>query len=117
MGKYQPTGKNMTLEGRRAKAELDRQRKEYMPPCTQDPELWWSMDREEIQDAKRWCQTCPLQKACAAYALAAREEFGVWGGLDANDRAVINRRIDNEKKRKDERARRARLRERRANGL
>ena len=39
--------------------------------------------------AKQLCQMCPLKALCAEYALEAREEFGIWGGLTAQDRKTI----------------------------
>jgi len=49
--------------------------------------------------AKAVCALCPVRPECRQYALAAREEFGIWGGLDAAERESLARR------RKRERAR------------
>ena len=37
--------------------------------------------------AKSLCGTCPVQAECRAYALAAGETFGVWGGAAERDRS------------------------------
>ncbi len=36
--------------------------------------------------AKAVCATCPVIVQCRAHALAAREPYGVWGGLSESDR-------------------------------
>lgn len=41
--------------------------------------------------AKKVCSTCPVVAECAAYAITNREEFGVWGGLDEDERRLIIR--------------------------
>jgi WhiB family transcriptional regulator, redox-sensing transcriptional regulator len=44
--------------------------------------------REEV--AKRVCARCPVLEPCRVHALAA-EDFGVWGGLSANEREEMRR--------------------------
>lgn len=39
--------------------------------------------------AKAICARCPVREACAEYALAAREPYGIWGGLSESDREAI----------------------------
>lgn len=41
------------------------------------------------QAAKAVCATCPVIAECAAHALAAREPYGVWGGMSEEDREVV----------------------------
>lgn len=36
--------------------------------------------------AKRICATCPVNAACLQHALDHDEEFGIWGGLDPDER-------------------------------
>lgn len=63
-------------------------------PCHSDPELWWSTDKRETAIAKKACaELCPLRVQCLAYALAAKESDGVWGGLDHDERRNAERRI------------------------
>jgi WhiB family transcriptional regulator, redox-sensing transcriptional regulator len=41
-------------------------------------------DSQDTRDAISICVLhCPSREACLAYALEAREGFGVWGGLSA----------------------------------
>jgi len=40
--------------------------------------------------AKRVCAVCPVKAACLQHALKAGEAYGIWGGLTAAEREVIN---------------------------
>jgi WhiB family redox-sensing transcriptional regulator len=60
-------------------------------------------DTATAEAAKAVCGLCPVRTECGRYALAAREEFGIWGGLDAAERESLARR------RKRERARAPRI--------
>jgi WhiB family redox-sensing transcriptional regulator len=46
--------------------------------------------RNRDSAAKAVCATCPVMQQCRAHALAAREPYGVWGGLSENDREAIH---------------------------
>ncbi|MFJ9948535.1 WhiB family transcriptional regulator [Kitasatospora sp. NPDC091207] len=39
--------------------------------------------------AKALCGACPVRIECRRHALAAREPFGVWGGLGAEERHAL----------------------------
>ncbi|HET6795307.1 MAG TPA: WhiB family transcriptional regulator [Acidimicrobiales bacterium] len=41
---------------------------------------------EEVAAAKRVCGGCEVSGPCLEFALATRQEFGVWGGLDEDAR-------------------------------
>ena len=43
-----------------------------------------------VARAKTICAQCPLRMKCLDWAIA-REEFGVWGGTTARERAAIRR--------------------------
>jgi WhiB family redox-sensing transcriptional regulator len=47
-----------------------------------------------IAKAKRICQSCPVIVQCRHHALTVEEPFGIWGGLDENERreAIARRR-------------------------
>jgi WhiB family transcriptional regulator, redox-sensing transcriptional regulator len=36
--------------------------------------------------AKAICGSCPVRTPCTLYALATRQQYGVWGGLTEDDR-------------------------------
>lgn len=41
--------------------------------------------------ARRVCQNCDVMADCLAYALAAREQDGMWGGLTPTERRRLIR--------------------------
>jgi WhiB family transcriptional regulator, redox-sensing transcriptional regulator len=43
----------------------------------------------ETTAAKRVCDRCDVLTACRDYALATRQPFGVWGGLDEEERRAL----------------------------
>ena len=51
-----------------------------------DAEIFF--DGECVDEAKAICATCPLQSTCLSYAVEC-EEFGVWGGATAEERAAL----------------------------
>ncbi|MER7445004.1 WhiB family transcriptional regulator [Micromonospora avicenniae] len=54
--------------------------------CDTRPELYFSEDAADIEAAKDGCLDCPLSRYNACQAEGWRQEFGVFGGLSANDR-------------------------------
>lgn len=76
----------------RARAEWDRLQGGirgtcHRLPCEVAPTSWWSTDPDDQATAVTGCRGCPLLEVCAAYALAAGERAGVWGGLTPAERA------------------------------
>ncbi|MFI9026378.1 WhiB family transcriptional regulator [Streptomyces sp. NPDC053560] len=55
--------------------------------------------------AKSFCTGCPVIASCLTHALTNREDFGVWGGLDEDERAEMVRqaRLEAERRRRRER--------------
>lgn len=47
--------------------------------------------RAITERTKEFCGFCPVRLACAQYALTRNMEFGVWGGLDEDERRSIRR--------------------------
>ncbi len=41
------------------------------------------------QGAKAVCASCPVIDSCREHALAAREPYGVWGGLTVDEREQL----------------------------
>jgi WhiB family redox-sensing transcriptional regulator len=55
--------------------------------CAQtDPEVFFPERGGSPAAAKAVCRVCPVRVSCLAFALAAGEVFGVWGGLTARER-------------------------------
>ena len=57
-----------------------------------DPEFFFPPRGDPAAEARQICARCPVRTECLEYALAAGEEFGVWGGLDADERKNLARR-------------------------
>ena len=55
-----------------------------------DPETFYAEGGAAVARAKAVCATCPLRQKCLEWAIA-REEFGVWGGTTARERAALRR--------------------------
>jgi len=71
-------------------------------PCaTGHPDDWfqpaadmWGKDitRKHPDWAKTLCDGCPVATQCLTYALDNDEQWGVWGGTTANERAAIRKK-------------------------
>lgn len=75
-------------------------------PTTYDPDDWrldaacrdldtavfFGETEAEIAAAKAVCATCPVREACLDFALVTRQDDGVWGGMDENERRRLRRR-------------------------
>lgn len=51
-----------------------------------------SRRRAQETKAKRICHTCPVRERCLDEAMSRGEQYGVWGGLDAEERRELERR-------------------------
>jgi hypothetical protein len=59
-------------------------------PCEVEPDSWWPTQADSPDElAVRICAGCPVRPECLAYALAAGERDGVWGGLTPAERARL----------------------------
>lgn len=57
-----------------------------------DPNLWHPDADSDPTDAilaKAICGHCPVMLACRRHALANREDWGIWGALDQNERRAL----------------------------
>ena len=63
-----------------------------------DPEIWFPVDErpesEGVQYAKSLCALCPVRvrAECAAFALRAGLDDGIFGGLTPDERRTAKRR-------------------------
>lgn len=59
----------------------------------EDPNLWHPAGKDggavQAVTAQRVCWGCPVRAECARWALEQPEKWGVWGGLDAAERARL----------------------------
>jgi WhiB family transcriptional regulator, redox-sensing transcriptional regulator len=54
-----------------------------------NPSQFFDLAPASIAAAKAICSACEVRTDCLAFALDARESFGVWGGLDADERVQV----------------------------
>jgi len=47
---------------------------------------------DEVTAAKAVCRQCEVTDPCLAFALESRQEFGVWGATDEEERREMLRR-------------------------
>ncbi len=57
-----------------------------------DPNIFFPANDEAAGAAKAVCATCPVREDCLEYAVATRQDDGVWGGLDETERKRVRRR-------------------------
>ena len=61
---------------------------------TEDPELFFPVGNtgpalQQIEDAKKICQSCAVKDQCLNWALDAGQDHGVWGGTSEDERRAI----------------------------
>ena len=69
-----------------------------------DPDMFFASEdvenRQERRDreaaAKAVCARCTVVDDCLSYAIAAGERYGIWGGLNADERRAAKRRTAEE---------------------
>jgi WhiB family redox-sensing transcriptional regulator len=75
--------------------ELDSIRWRLHGRCADDTTGAWFEDRRTVaaRRARRVCADCPVRAACLSAALLFGEEFGIWGGLDPQQRERLDARL------------------------
>jgi WhiB family redox-sensing transcriptional regulator len=62
---------------------------------TEDPELFFPIGSSgamlQVAEAKSVCRRCLVLLQCRMWALSTGQETGVWGGLSAGERRVMQR--------------------------
>lgn len=63
-----------------------------------EPEVFFPEGDEAVvlmltTEAKRYCARCPVRPECLRAALNRGETFGIWGGLDADERRTLVRSL------------------------
>ncbi|WP_216842654.1 WhiB family transcriptional regulator [Arthrobacter sp. NEB 688] len=72
--------------------ELDGIRWRERGSCAADPDGGWFEDLRApaARRARSICAGCPVRRKCLAAALLYGEEFGIWGGLDSDQRHPLD---------------------------
>ena len=80
-------------EARRQRLDLAQVLAEHGPtPCEDgEPAMWWPPASGSSADAVSGCEVCPATVECLAYAVAADDREGVWGGLTRAERLGLTR--------------------------
>jgi hypothetical protein len=71
-------------------------------PPTRERDDFFGDGEGDMEDAKHVCngtytqRVCPIREQCLQFALVNNEHYGVWGGLDALERAYIRRFVPKE---------------------
>lgn len=85
-------GKSSSDNAALSQARIDFYTSEEKIPCTDYVILFDWEDAHSVEEQKKICRTCPLIDKCLKMALLGDEPFGVWGGMDPNERRVLKRR-------------------------
>lgn len=77
----------------RAEREARRDWWEAAACRTADPDMFFSVSavgpgRDEIARAKAVCAACLVRRECLQFAIATRQEHGVWGGTTEEERRL-----------------------------
>jgi WhiB family redox-sensing transcriptional regulator len=57
----------------------------------EDPEIFFPVHGAPASKARKICAACPVKDRCLQYAIDA-DEFGIWAGLDQDERRNSRRR-------------------------
>jgi WhiB family redox-sensing transcriptional regulator len=61
-----------------------------------DPRLFFPVGSgpealDQLDGAKAVCADCPVAQECLIFAVTTNQEYGVWGGLDEEERREVRR--------------------------
>lgn len=56
-----------------------------------DPEVFFPERGGSSKAARAVCNDCPVKVECLRYALANREQFGIWGGTSERERRRLRK--------------------------
>jgi WhiB family redox-sensing transcriptional regulator len=63
-----------------------------MARCVEaDPEIFFPERGGSSKAARAVCSECTVRQECLLYALANREQFGIWGGTSERERRRLRR--------------------------
>lgn len=57
-----------------------------------DPDVFFPHTAADEKHAKSICQGCEVRSECLEFAIAQREDHGIWGGASERERRSIIRR-------------------------
>lgn len=57
-----------------------------------DPNLFFPETDRDAEEIKKICRDCPVRRDCLDFAIATRQDTGVWGGTTEQERRRLRRR-------------------------
>jgi WhiB family transcriptional regulator, redox-sensing transcriptional regulator len=57
------------------------------------PAVFFPPHGDPAAQARQICARCPVRSDCLTYALDADERYGIWGGLDPDERRRLRRKL------------------------
>ncbi|WP_212910593.1 WhiB family transcriptional regulator [Streptomyces sp. TS71-3] len=71
--------------------------RQYAACRNEDTELFFPIGTRgaslrQAQEAKKVCHGCPVAEPCLRFALESGQRYGIWGGLDEDERERLARR-------------------------
>ena len=58
----------------------------------EDTNIFFPLNDDAAGPALAICAQCPVRAQCLEWALATRQDDGIWGGLTENERRVVRRK-------------------------
>jgi hypothetical protein len=58
----------------------------------ENPDIFFPPKTSPGTEAREICQRCPVRQDCLDYAMRADIRYGIWGGLDENERHSLRRK-------------------------
>ena len=95
-GRARPQGGSMTVVPVACEIWVSESWRQIGSCRDSDPNLFYPLGRgrsalEQTEVAKSICRACPSRAPCLAFALATRQDLGVWGGTSPEDRRELIR--------------------------
>lgn len=57
-------------------------------------EIFFSYHKSDIEKAKKTCSKCPVREECLLFAVNHNIFYGIYGGLDPEERKRVKRRME-----------------------
>lgn len=92
---HPPHAPRLIIEG-----EIRPDWRNYAECLDKDPEDWFPVSDLEtgialahIESVKSICRGCPVIEDCLSWAVETQQQFGIWGGKTAKERANLKRSL------------------------
>jgi WhiB family transcriptional regulator, redox-sensing transcriptional regulator len=87
---YTPASMDASERLRKGEPVASNEEWQDLGACRRAPvELFFPPAEQEADEAKEICATCAVRQPCLEAALVAGERFGIWGGLNTQERRSL----------------------------